>query len=319
MNALYIIEHGSGAEFMQVAVIARELAVKYEKLYVSAINRYFADMLAVELDNVESIDRAELAPLFTTIMNDKSNWIVFNNDVYKTYKFFSRQDNFYDGYRELVGLERKNNWSEKGSDELPELLVPDNIKEEAKKFSVEHPNFVMVQFAGGINPVTPPPERLKILQQPEVGLKRKYPVKDAEKVVELLVKEGYEVLQYCLPEEVHIKGTFYMQEEQNQLLYHELSRYCKGVVCIDSSLMHLSIAHCPKMVVLWGQSASGKNNVEGFGYSKAINLTAKNYTPISPYFNGIPDSPYIDWVKPEDVIKAFKKEKVEETVNENSN
>lgn len=308
MQYLILVNHGSGAEFMQVSLI-REFAQEHkdDRIYISAINRYFADMLAEELDNVESIDRNELNPLFTQIMAERDKWVVYQPEVYQTYKFMTRQDNFFDCYRELLGMERKNDWSEKGSKYLPYLKIPDPIENEAKKFAAEHKKFVIFQRQGGINPVTPPQERMKIVQQGEHGLKRAYPVNFSEKVVEGLIARGYEVLQYCLPEEIHIKGTTYMQMEQNQLFYSALAKYAAGIVCIDSSLMHLTIKDCKNMVVLWAQSASGENDCRGFGYEKADNLFAHGYKPLSVYFVGAPDSPVVNMATPNEVLAAVDK------------
>lgn len=305
MNYLILVDHGSGAQFMQCSIL-RDFAREHkdDKVYVSASNKYFADLLAMEVDNVESIDRMEITPLFNQIMTEKDEWQVLQPDVYKTYKFMTRQDNYYDTYRELLGMKRLNDWSEKGSKYTPSLTIPRNFEEEAEKFSKEHPNFVLFQRSGGINPITPPQERQQILLQGEKGLKRAYPVKESEQLVKGLTDRGYEVLQYCLPEEVHIQGATAIQQEQNQLMYAALVKYAKGVVCIDSSLMHLSIKNAKHITVIWGQSQSGFNDVRGFGYEKADNLFAENYKPISPYFTGVPDSPVVHFVKPEKVLAS---------------
>lgn len=307
MNYLIIVDHGSGAEFMQVSVI-RDFAAEHKdgKVYVSASNKYFADMLAAEAENVESIDKSELYPLFTTIMTDKKSWKVLQPDVYRTDRFFLREDNYYDCYRELLGMKRRNDWSKDGSEYTPYLnVIPDAVRRNAFEFSKQHPKFVLFQRQGGINPVCPPQERMKIVQAGEHGLKRAYPLKDSEKVVDGLKARGYEVLQYCLPEEPHVKGTLYMNQEQIQLFYYELAKYAAAAVCIDSSLMHLAVHNSQHMIVIWAQSASGDNDCRGFGYKKAHNLFAHNYRPVSPYFNGLPDSPAVDYVSPEEILGEF--------------
>lgn len=305
MNYLILVNHGSGAEFMQCSLI-RDFANEHrdDRVYVSAANRYFADILAEEVENVESIDRSEIAPLFNQIMIEKDQWMVYQPEVYQTYKFMTRQDNFYDCYRELLGMKRKNDWSEKGSKYMPYLKIPQTFEDEARKFAEEHKNFVIFQRQGGINPITNPQERIKTVQMGEHGLKRAYPITYSEKLVEGLIERGYEVLQYCLPEEPHIKGTVYMQQEQNQLLYSALAKYASGIVTIDSSLMHLTIKDCKHMTVMWAQSASDKDSCCGFGYEKADNLFAHGYRPLSVYFTGIPDSPVVNMATPEEVLTS---------------
>lgn len=307
MNYLIMISHGAGLELVQTSLV-REFAEAHpnDQVYVSAINRYFADMLANENERVHSIDRATIASLFTTIMNDRDSWYVYQIEPYQQYKFFSRQDNIVDAIREQLGLKRKRDWDKNGSSYEPYLELPSNMKQEALNFVKAHPKFVIFQRQGGINPVSPPQERQRMASQPEQGLIRAYPIKESEKVVELLHSKGYEVLQYCLPEEPHIKGCLYMQQEVNQLMYMELAKYAEGVITIDSSLLHLTIHNAKKVVCIWEQSASGDHDCRGFGYKKAVNLFAKCDT-LAPYFNGIPASPYIEHVKPEEVVEAFER------------
>lgn len=306
MNYLFIVNHGSGAEFMQCSII-RDFATEHkdDKIYISAINKYFADMVELELDNVKSIDRSAITPLFYQIMNDKDNWTVYQPEVYQQPWFFLRNDNFYDCYRELIGMDRKHDWKENGSDYLPYVVVPDDVEKAAAEFASQHPNFVLFQRKGGINPVSPQQERLKMVNQPETGLIRSWPMKEAAKFVESMTDKGYEVVQYKLPEEEGVPGCLFFERENNQLFYIALAKYAKAVVTIDSSLMHLAIKNSPKTIVIWAQSASGQNDCRGFGYSKAINLFAKNYKPISPYFNGVPDSPVVEYVTAEEVLNEL--------------
>lgn len=307
MNYLFMVNHGSGAEFMQCSII-RDFAQlhKDDKIYVSAVNKYFADMLELELDNCKSIDRNSIVPLFTQIMQNKDNWTVYQPEVYQQAKFFLRQDNYYDTYRELIGMERKNDWTEKGSDYNPMLFIPQNIKDAAKQFAEQHKNFILFQRRGGINPVSPQAERVKLVNQPESGLLRSWSMKESIKFVELAKKAGYEIVQYKLPEEEGVNGCLFFERENIQLFYVELAKYAAAVVTIDSSLMHLSAMNAKKLIVIWGQSASGENDCRGFGYSKAINLFAQDYKPISPYFNGVPDTPIIEMATAEQVMKVLK-------------
>lgn len=311
MNALITIERGSGAEFMSVSMV-RELVKtkKYSSIYVSAVNKYFADCLQNEYpDIVYSISRNELPTIFTTIMMDKDNWEVFKNDVYGTSDFILRKDNYYDSLRALWKMERKNDWDSNGSSYEPYLKIPETLLKGAEEFSKQHPNFIIFQRAGGINPVANHEERIRAVNTPEQGLKRAYPIDKSEELVNLLVKDKYEVLQYALPEEPHIKGTIYLNQEQNQLFYHALAKYCKGVITIDSSLMHLTIKDAPKQVVIALQTMSGKNDFRGFYYKKSIKVYDKNYNPASPYFNGIPESPVINYPTPKEIYTAFTNKK----------
>lgn len=307
MNYLFIVNHGSGAEFMQCSII-RDFAVEHkdDKIYVSAVNKYFADMVEAECANAKSIDRNTMMPLFTQIMQNKSDWTVYQPEVYQQPRFFLREDNYFDTYREIIGMKRLNDWNENGSAYTPSLVVPPQMAEAAKEFAHDAKKFIIFQRKGGINPVANHQERMRVANQPEVGLIRSWPMKDCVEFVSKAKKLGYEVLQYKLPEEQPVEGCIYFNQENNQLFYQELAKYAAAVVTIDSSLMHLAAKNAKKLIVLWAQSASDENDCRGFGYQKATNLFAKNYKPISPYFNGIPDSPIIEMATADEVIKLIK-------------
>lgn len=304
-NCLLMVRHGSGLEFATIS-LARDLAKEYKSLYISSANTYFAECLERENGNIHAISNNELVSLFSTVMRDKKNWDVFDNEVYQTSKFFLRDDNIYDALREHWNMKRLNDWTKDGSSYTPYLsVIPDIIKRQVFEFTKQHPKLVMLQRKGGINPVVPHNERLRAVQAPERGLVRSYPLKESEEVVKLLVSKGYEVLQYCLPEEERVKGCLYMQQEQSQLFYYELSKHAAGIITIDSSLLHLSIHNNDNVVCIWEQSASGDRDCRGFGYKKAKNLYCKVDTSV-PYFNGVPASPYIEYVAPEDIVEAFE-------------
>lgn len=298
MKYLILVNHGSGAEFMQVSYL-REFSKIHskDKVYISALNKYFADALANELENVYSIDRNDLYSTFVNIMQHKGDWKVIQPEVYHQYEFFSRQSNYYEELAKLLDIPYIKDYE-------PYLRVSKSIEEAAKNFSKEHKHFIIFQRKGGINPLASKEDRLKLVNQVEKGLIRSYPLKQSIELVKRLSEKGYEVLQYCLPEEEHIPGCIYLKEEINQLFYHELSKYAEAVITIDSSLMHLSVKHSKKLIVLWAQSASGENNCIGFGYKKAKNLFS-DFIPTVPYFNGLPESPIFEPVRVDDVIGAL--------------
>lgn len=311
-KALVNISHGSGAEFMSIS-FARALTDKYDEIYISSVNKYFTDALAQENSKFVSIGMNELPSLFHTIMTDREDWVVLNNEVYQESQFVLRLDNYYASLARKWNIEEPE-FNDQGSVYTPHLEAPEQLKQAAKKFSQEHKKFVLFQRQGGINPVVPHNERLAQLSRPEQGLKRSYPIDKSEKLVELLAKDGYEVVQYCLPEEPHVKGTIYLNQEQSQLFYHELSKYAKGVITIDSSLLHLSVHNNDNVVVIWNQTQTDKDKCIGFGYQKCKNLYSKTDNT-TPYFNGIPASPYIEYVEPEEIYRAFNEPKRQDKVS----
>lgn len=307
--AVLKVTHGSGAEFMTVAVIARELASQYERLFIVCYNKYFSDSLASELDNVESFGMDTEPQLMTDVIRNKDDYDLFIDHPYNTGKFALRNDNFYDAYREITGLDRKNNWSSKGTKDIPYLEVAEN--ESVNKFIAEHKNFVLVQFHGGQNPILQGPVSYDQSGNPvrppymydEKGLKRHYPLDKAEEVVSMLNKAGYEVLQYTLSNEPHVKGSIFLQSEQPQLFYYKLAEKAAGIITIDSSLQHLAVHAKKPMVVLWCQTDIG-----AFGYDNEWTVNLKyDYSPICPLMSGLPDTPIVNYISPKEVIEEFNK------------
>lgn len=294
------VNHGSGREFIQIAVIGRQLAKMYEKVYITAFNKYFAEALAAELPNVVVIDGAEINAFWHKHWNERNEIDIFSEDPYGMNNFSMRRLNIYSAWAMLFELpsdvERM----------LPVLKVPSNIEEGVKDFAAKHDKFIIFQRAGGQNPVGARRNENGHICQPyntnEIGLKRSYPLEKSERLVQLFRDAGYEVLQYCLENEPHVKGAIYFNTEQNQLFYMELAKYADGVVTIDSSLMHLTIANCKKMVVIWGQTS-----VRSFGYRKAINIQLNDEDSFGgPSMTGVQLFPEVKFPEPDVVFKAFE-------------
>ena len=294
------VNHGSGREFIQIAVIGRQLAKMYEKVYITAFNKYFAEALAAELSNVVVIDGAEINAFWHKHWKERNEIDIFSEDPYGMNNFSMRRLNIYSAWATLFELpsdvERM----------LPVLKVPSNIEEGVKDFAAKHDKFIIFQRAGGQNPVGARRNESGHICQPyntnEIGLKRSYPLEKSERLVQLLRDTGYEVLQYCLENEPHVKGAIYFNTEQNQLFYMELAKYAAGVVTIDSSLMHLTIANCKKMVVVWGQTS-----VKSFGYRKAINIQLNDEDSFGgPSMTGVQLFPEVKFPEADVVFKAFE-------------
>ena len=123
---------------MSCAVIARELAAKYDTLYLAAFNQYFAEALADELDNVRVIDQAEIASFWNTHYDKvQDNFIA---EPYNLSDFSMRRIHFYDAYRKVIGLDEKHDWNENGTSTLPKLVVPKAMQNSAFEFSEEDMN-----------------------------------------------------------------------------------------------------------------------------------------------------------------------------------
>ena len=294
------VNHGSGREFIQIAVIGRELAKMYEKVYITAFNKYFAEALAAELPNVVVIDGAEINAFWHKHWKERNEIDIFSEDPYSMNNFSMRRINIYSAWAMLFELPSDVERT------LPVLKVSSNIEEGVKDFADKHKKFIIFQRAGGQNPVGARRNESGHICQPyntnEIGLKRSYPLEKSERLVQIFRDSGYEVLQYCLENEPHVKGAIYFNTEQNQLFYMELAKYAAGVVTIDSSLMHLTIANCKRMVVVWGQTS-----VKSFGYRKAINIQLNDEDSFGgPSMTGVQLFPEVKFPEPDVVFKAFE-------------
>lgn len=295
------VNHGSGREFIQIAVIGRYLAKRYEKVFITAFNKYFAEALAAELDNVVVIDGAEVNAFWHKHWKDRNEIDIFSEDPYGMNDFSMRRLNIYSAWAMLYELPSDVERT------LPVLKVPSAIEEGVKNFAAEHNKFIIFQRAGGQNPVGARRDESGHICQPyntnEIGLKRSYPLDKSEKLVLIFKNAGYEVLQYCLENEPHVKGAIYFNTEQNQLFYMELAKYADGIVTIDSSLMHLTIANCKKMVAIWGQTS-----VKSFGYRKAVNIQLNDEDSLGgPSMTGVQLFPEVKYPEPEAVFNAYEK------------
>lgn len=317
--AVQVISGGSGCQAM-MSVITRDLAKKYDKVYTISHNKYWFDVLSAEIPNIVSCDYNQMPQIFATVMENPDEWDFFNDKPYVLGDFAMRRLNFYDGLRKLYGLPIRNTSSKDGSvtDFVEFNAVPENIKKSAQEFANQHPNFVLVQFWGGQNPVSGQQTPQGIMRPPynelnNRGFKRWYDIDKATKLVSYLKEMGYEVIQYCLANEPHVEGCTWLQQEQNQLFYYEISKYCKFVVTIDSSLMHLAIKNAPKTFVIWGHTSSSFEHPSlSFGYDKAINIKPAVYKPVATFFAGLADSPVMEMASPETVRDIIKKEMNEE-------
>lgn len=299
--AVYTIMGGMGRQLMQ-GVIAKELTAKYDKVYVFA--NYVPELAVFFSDNPKIVlcTYDQLPAISASIMTHPEDYDVFRYNIYDDGEFCKKQASFYNVARKLVNLkDRKEDNNKDGQTTMPVFVMntQDNVQN-AEQFAKQHKKFVLFCRQGGLSNIPGPDGRRTPGQ--EHGLLRAYPIDKSEKLVALLNQEGYEVIQVCLPEEPHIMGCQYLNNEMPMTFYTELAKYAEAVITIDSSLMHFTVANCKKMIALWMQT-----NTNGFGYNKAINLQPKNYTPSALLLSGIQDTPVCEAVSPEEIVDALKR------------
>lgn len=292
-----MINGGQGAQLMKCSM-AELLCDEYEKVYLIVGYRNCAELIAKKHDNIVVIEWQQAQALFATVMQDSTNWMVYNLDPYRDGDFELRRAHFFNICKKQLGLpQTEEDKGNNGAKTMPIYTNNEEIMKAGEEFYKQHHKFVMLCIKGGMSCLRQPNGQ-RAIPGPEVGLLREYPVDKAEKLVEELNNKGYQVLQVCLPEEVHIKGTICMNNEVPMEMYGELAKYAECVITVDSSLMHFAINKCKKMIVLWRETAP-----TSFGYEKAINLKSKDYKPTAPLFSGIPDTPVATPVSVEEILK----------------
>lgn len=300
-TAFINITRGSGREFVTAAVIARELADKYDKVVAAAFNYEFVEALSKELDNIVPLKEQEIGTWFNVNWKELHNTLdIFTEEPYNLGNFGMRKVGFIDAYRYVTGLSDKKESSD-ASETLPYIVPSSDIINAAIDFSKQHKKFVIVQFHGGQNPAGM--QQNQQYNYNEQGLKRHYPLEMANELTSKLKADGYEVLHYTLPNEPHLKDAIYMQNVMPQLFYEELAKYAEGVITIDSSLMHLAIKNAKKMVVIWVQTSP-----LSFGYKKAINIRKVGDGDIGgPSMGMVPLNPEVKYPTVQEIYEAFTK------------
>ena len=303
MIAVYFIQGGLGRQLAQ-GVIAKELTEKYDKVivfahYINELSVFFANYPKITLCSYD-----QLPALSAAIMANPDEYDIYKHNIYDDGLFMKKKASFYNTARKLVNLPTKAaDENEDGQMTVPVFeVVPNDVATNAANFSKEHKKFVMFCRQGGLSNLPGPDGR----RTPGVehGLLRAYPINKSEELVRMLNEEGYEVLQVCLPEEPHIGGCIYLNNEMPMTFYAELAKYADAVITIDSSLMHFTINNCKRMVAIWLQT-----NPNGFGYKKAINLKPKSYSPVALLLSGVQDSPICEPASPNEILEAMKKRK----------
>ena len=181
------------------------------------------------------------------------------------------------------------------------LIVQNFLRNQAVKQKKEEwkNNYCIVQFNGGQSPLSPMKDQHGnpiSYHDNQENIKRNY--YKGEVIVERLKKlyPGATIVHFALPNEPTLEGT--VKVELPYLAYALLAEDAKAVVCIDSSLQHLSTGRCKDVTVIWGETRP-----EHFGYNSNKNVCAKNVLNSQPYFRPLGISPSIVRMpEPEEVI-----------------
>jgi hypothetical protein len=255
------VENGLGKHIVFSALIP-ELFAKYGKInIISAYNDVFMNNPMIE--NSWNID------FFEQNKKELSNQIkyLYYHEPYKgeySYSNIHILQSWCNAY-EL-------NYNNVG---LPQIFLNDELKEIVANFKKEiGTKYFLTQFSGGQPALGFNPQMQYELNM--LRVQRNYPVQMATILVNKLKKHfpDYKFIDFTLPNEPSVYGTERIQ--MPYLCYIELIKDAKEVICIDSSLGHLSASCCKKAYILWNTLAEA--TPQKYGWDIHNNISAPNLT-----------------------------------------
>lgn len=289
-RCLITVEGGTGKSVMLTAIMP-ELAKYYNEIYV--VSPYFTVFKACSYVT-DSFPMNQASSLYQELVLDENTDILWK-EPYSNSDFIRKKCHLFDAWASefKIKLSKKATLYTPVLDKIPEVFpeIYTMVMNELPKLG----KFILVQFCGGQSQYGNP-------QQPYTtqfeAIKRNY--HEELKLMNTL-KATYQdcnIVHYGLPNEPTYDGTIKLN--MDFLAYRLLAEYAFKVVCIDSSLQHLSTGACKDVTVIWGETRP-----EHFGYDCNKNICAKNVLNSQPYFKPLGVSPSI-----------VKMPSVEEVMNE---
>ena len=244
------------------------------------------------------------------------DWEIVNIRLYDLDGFIKKQLNYTQAWLQVLHIpeerwpegeaESKSGTSLKSKfvvyDKYPALKgMVDNVLKAVKDNGFK--DFIIVQFTGGQSPLTQVPNgdwsKVPYDYQNE-PLKRHYPIEKATEFCKLYHNKHPEtaIVNFGLPNEPCPDLPYVVKTVMPYLGWYELAKYAKEIVCIDSSLQHLT-AGLVKTTVIWGHSKP-----ENFGYSYNKNIEQSCRTDDLLYFTALgPSGAKVDYIEPADLLR----------------
>ena len=277
MADLLFSTNGGLGYCLALSQVLSEAAEKYEHIY--AISPY-TDVFKSSpyVTNTYSVDVAKAA--FEDI--DMDNTYIATGRVYDDSDFIKKKLNYCNAFRRWLNLE------EKPDEVLSHLKIDldpssnqitvncyNQIMEDIKKKG--YSDFVLMQFYGGQSPIGF--NNNSVYDYESQGLKRAYT--KGQELIDLYKAQHptTAVIMYQLPNEPRYKGTEVYTAPY--MTYNLLAKdpMCSEIICIDSSLQHLTAGIKPATVI-WAHTVP-----ECFGYEYNKNVVQKCKRDGIIYFN----------------------------------
>jgi ADP-heptose:LPS heptosyltransferase len=157
--------------------------------------------------------------------------------------------------------------------------------------------YILIQFSGGQSQFNYSPNT--VYKNKNIG--RNYNEFFAQKLINMLKKEykNVTILDCTLPNEPSFEHT--IKADVYWPLIHEMLKYSKGFIGIDSYLQHFSASTQTPGVVIWG---STRWTQFGYSHNKNLNYFMKDKWDESKY---VENDPRNSMVEPEIVFEEFRK------------
>lgn len=250
-----------------------------------------------------------------------SNGELILTRLYDLDKFVKKELNYSQAWAELMHIPFTD---EANGTKVKSLLNPLNKYPHIKKQISDikeliagrgYKNYAIMQFTGGQSPLVTVPQ-IKDEKTGEMKsdwskvsynyenepLKRHYPQDKAQEFLKLYHEKYPDraIIAYQLPNEPFSNADYIIRATIPYLAYYELAKDAIEIVCIDSSLQHLT-AGLTKTTVIWGHSLP-----KNFGYCYNNNVVQNCRRDDLFYFTALgPSGARIDYIKPKDLIEQL--------------
>jgi hypothetical protein len=190
----------------------------------------------------------------------------------------------------------------------PELYIGEEEQRQVKQFAAQSKNpIITVQVTGG-NQMHQNPQK-----DPKQLSPRDLLQDSAQKIVDICVAKGFNVLQVALPHEYHLKNVMIFNGQPFRS-YIPVIPHIVAHIGIDSAMMHAVAAFKKPALIFWNNT-----NVKALGYPNMVNIHKdKCPTPMcSRPHVGMPDQiPEGGWKCPHNLeCQKWTLEEIEENVS----
>ena len=244
------ITGGIGKHIMATSFI-RYLNEKYPKRKITVISPYpeFFEYNPRIFRNLPSGQ----AYLFEDYIKGKD---YRKGEPYQRFEYYDEKKHLMEVFPQAYGFNCFN--------EIPksEIFLTKGEEAEGEMFCKQNGPLLTFQMCGGLS------SGMAIGRMKIDSKQRDLPFKFAVKVAEQLLNKGFKLLQIRNENEPVIPGTIQIKLPFRNLL--AISKYSKGHVGIDSSMMHGSAVFEKPQLIFWGQT--DKNNL-GYDHPGVFNIS----------------------------------------------